>query len=75
MHINRILKTTIIITHNQDGVEEWYNDFSSLLPEASIWELPALDVMSVSATAKSLELKAKRMKIWECSLEKSLSLF
>lgn len=56
-------KTTIIITHNQDGVEEWYNDFSSLLPEASIWELPALDVMSVSATAKSLELKAKRMKI------------
>ena len=52
MHINKNPKTTIIITHNQDGVEEWYNDFSSLLPEASIWELPALDVMSVSATAK-----------------------
>lgn len=56
-------RTTIIITNNQDSLEEWYSDFSSLLPETSIWELPALDVMAVSATAKSLELKAERMKV------------
>lgn len=56
-------KTTIIITNNQDDVEEWYSDLTSLLPDIAIWELPALDVMSVSATAKSLELKARRMKV------------
>ena len=56
-------KTTIIITNNQDDIEEWYSDLTSLLPDIAIWELPALDVMSVSATAKSLELKARRMKV------------
>lgn len=56
-------KTTIIITNNQDDIEEWYSDLTSLLPDITIWELPALDVMSVSATAKSLELKARRMKV------------
>ena len=56
-------KTTIIITNNQDDIEEWYSDLTSLLPDITIWELPALDVMSVSATAKSLELTARRMKV------------
>lgn len=56
-------KTTIIITNNQDDIEEWYSDLTSLLPDVAIWELPALDVMTVSATAKSLELKARRMKV------------
>lgn len=60
---NYMPKTTIIMTNNQDDIEEWYSDLSSLLPDVPILELPALDVMSVSATAKSMELKARRMKV------------
>lgn len=56
-------KTTIIITKAQENIEDWYNDLSVLLPDTNILELPALDVMSVTATAKSLELKARRMKV------------
>ncbi len=56
-------KTTIIITKAQENIEDWYSDLSALLPNTNILELPALDVMSVTATAKSLELKARRMKV------------
>ena len=56
-------KTTIIITKAQENIEDWYSDLSVLLPDTNILELPALDVMSVTATAKSLELKARRMKV------------
>ena len=56
-------KTTIIITKAQENIEDWYSDLGALLPNTNILELPALDVMSVTATAKSLELKARRMKV------------
>ena len=57
-------KTTIIITPSQENIDEWTSDLLSLLPDSTnILELPALDVMNVTATAKSLELKAQRMKV------------
>ena len=57
-------KTMVIICSSNEAVEEWLSDLNALLPENdTIAELPALDVMTVSATAKSLELTAKRMEI------------
>ena len=56
-------RPTIIVTPSRESVENWLSDLSALLPEAGIYELPALDDMAVSATAKSLELKAQRMKV------------
>lgn len=56
-------RPTVIITSSRDSLENWMSDLSALLPDAGIYELPALDSMAVSATAKSLELKAQRMKV------------
>lgn len=56
-------KTTIIITNNRENIEEWMSDLSSLLDDADIVELPAVDVVNVAASAKSLELKARRMQV------------
>ena len=36
---------------------------SSLLDDTEILELPALDVVNVAASAKSMELKARRMQV------------
>ncbi|WP_196594359.1 transcription-repair coupling factor [Pectinatus sottacetonis] len=57
-------KTIVIICNNGEAAAQWLSDLNMLLPEeAVITELPALDIMSVSATAKSMELVAKRMEI------------
>lgn len=56
-------KMTIIITPNHENIENWSSDLAALLPDVPVLELPALDVMAVSATAKSMELKAQRMKV------------
>ncbi len=56
-------RPTIIITPNQDSIDSWLSDLSALLPDIVPLELPALDVMAVSASAKSMERKAHRMKV------------
>ena len=56
-------KTTIIITHGRENIEDWTSDLSSLLDDTEILELPALDVVNVAASAKSMELKARRMQV------------
>ncbi|WP_196606960.1 transcription-repair coupling factor [Pectinatus frisingensis] len=56
-------KMTVIICSSNEAVESWLDDLAGLLPNDKIVELPALDVVSVSATAKSMELTGKRMEI------------
>ena len=57
-------KTAVIICNNNDAVSEWLADLNAILPdEVLIAELPALDMLTVSATAKSTELLARRMEI------------
>lgn len=56
-------KTTIIITHGRENIEDWTSDLTSLLDDVEILELPALDVVNVAASAKSIELKARRMQV------------
>ena len=56
-------KTTIIITRDRESIDEWTSDLTSLLENVDVLELPALDMMNVTASAKSLELKARRMQV------------
>ncbi|MBP2634324.1 MAG: mfd [Firmicutes bacterium] len=56
-------KPTVIIGATQEAVDVFRNDFATLLPEVSVLELPALDLVTFSAAAKSVELAAKRMDV------------
>lgn len=56
-------RITIILTPNQESIDNWYSDLTSLLPDTPILELPIVDVSNVSAEAKSMELKARRMQV------------
>ena len=56
-------RTTVIITHNHEALEEWKTDLSALLPAAMVVELPELDLMTFSAAAKSVSLSAERMDV------------
>ncbi|WP_196604637.1 transcription-repair coupling factor [Pectinatus haikarae] len=56
--------TIVIVCSNNEAAGEWLIDMNALLPkDAVIMELPVLDMMTVSATAKSMELTAKRMEV------------
>ena len=54
-------RPTIIITATNDNVEQWRSDLTSLLPDRTILDLPAADLVTFTAAAKSLELSAQRM--------------
>ena len=56
-------RTTVILTHNKETLEEWREDLTALLPEIPVVELPELDVLTFSATARSVDLIARRMDV------------
>ncbi len=56
-------RTTVIITSNMDAMELLKSDLTMLLPEVTVLELPALDMVTFSAVAKSIELAARRMDV------------
>lgn len=56
-------RPTVIITGSSASVDVLQADLSVLLPETAIVELPALDMVTFSAAAKSIELAAKRMDV------------
>ncbi|WP_110953642.1 transcription-repair coupling factor [Anaerosinus massiliensis] len=60
---NQHPRTTVIITSNHASLEVLKSDLEMLLPAVSILELPALDLITFSAAAKSIELAAKRMDV------------
>ncbi|MBQ9377008.1 MAG: transcription-repair coupling factor [Schwartzia sp.] len=51
----------VILVHDRSSLEAWREDLTCLLPGRSVVELPEVDVVSFQATAKSVELMAKRM--------------
>lgn len=55
--------TTAIVVSNHEAVERLRSDLLCLLPETEILELPALDMITFSAAAKSVELAARRMDV------------
>lgn len=56
-------RTTVILAHNKDTLEEWRENLAALLPEVPVVELPELDVLTFSAAARSVELIARRMDV------------
>lgn len=56
-------RTTVIITGTHESAEALRADLTALLEDAVILTLPALDMVTFSAAAKSLELAAKRMDV------------
>ena len=57
-------RTTVVITGNHDGLRELQADLCSLLPKVEVLELPAMDMVTFDFAAKSLELAARRMNIF-----------
>lgn len=56
-------KPMVIIAGNHESVEQLRADFSTLLPETIVLELPALDIITFTAAAKGVELAARRMDV------------
>lgn len=56
-------RATVIVTGNHEGLEQLRTDLGTLLPDAVIVDLPALDIVTFSAAAKSVELAARRMDV------------
>ena len=56
-------RTTIILTNTKESIELLQADLSMLLPDIPVLELPALDMVTFSAAAKSMALAAKRMDV------------
>lgn len=56
-------RPTIIITASHEATEALKNDFAALLPDIPVVELPAIDIVTFAAAAKSIELAAKRMDV------------
>ncbi len=57
------MRPTVILAANQEAIDVFRNDFAALLPEVPVVELPALDLVTFAAAAKSVELAAKRMDV------------
>lgn len=60
---DRSPRTTVIVTSSSESAGALRADLATLLPNTQILELPALDLISFSAAAKSMELAAKRMDV------------
>lgn len=57
------VRPTVIIAANHEALDVFRTDFAALLPEVPVVELPALDMVTFAAAAKSVELAAKRMDV------------
>ncbi|HWR40083.1 MAG TPA: transcription-repair coupling factor [Patescibacteria group bacterium] len=56
-------RTMIVVTAYQDGLEQLRSDVTTLLPGVAVVELPALDIVTFTVAAKSIELAARRMDV------------
>lgn len=56
-------RPTVIIAASHEAIDVFRNDFAVLLPAVPVVELPALDMVTFAAAAKSVELAAKRMDV------------
>ncbi|SMD04368.1 transcription-repair coupling factor (superfamily II helicase) [Sporomusa malonica] len=56
-------RPTVIITAGHEANEMLRTDFAALLPYVPVVELPAIDIVTFAAAAKSVELAAKRMDV------------
>ncbi len=56
-------RPTIIITASHEAVELLRTDFAALLPQVPVLELPAIDLITFAAAAKSVELASRRMDV------------
>ena len=54
-------RPAVIMTANMDSLEQWRSDLQTLLPDWTVLDLPAADMVTFTAAAKSLELSARRM--------------
>lgn len=54
-------QTMVIVTSNNESLEQWRQDLTGFLPETMIVDLPAADVVTFTAAAKSVELSSRRM--------------
>ncbi len=56
-------RPTIIIAASHEAVELLRTDFAALLPQVPVLELPAIDLITFAAAAKSVELASRRMDV------------
>jgi transcription-repair coupling factor (superfamily II helicase) len=56
-------RATLLIAGSQEPIDHYRFDFETLLPGVTVLELPATDMITFSADAKSLDLAAKRMNV------------
>lgn len=56
-------RPTVIIAATRQNAEKYSVDLATLLPEATVVELPSVDIITFSAAAKSIELQARRMDV------------
>lgn len=56
-------RPTIVIAASHEAVELLRADFATLLPQVPVVELPAIDLITFAAAAKSVELASRRMDV------------
>ncbi|MEN6567324.1 MAG: transcription-repair coupling factor [Veillonellales bacterium] len=56
-------RPTVIITGGQENLEQLRGDLATLLPEIPVLDFPAVDIVTFTAVAKSVELAAQRMDV------------
>ena len=59
----RVPAPVVIITSDQQELNLWKEDLASLLPDATILELPVLDMAEFNAAAKGIHRLARRMEV------------
>ncbi|MBP2644591.1 MAG: transcription-repair coupling factor [Firmicutes bacterium] len=58
-----VSRPMIVIAAGREASEQLKADLATLLPKTTIMELPAQDIITFSAAAKSVELAARRMDV------------
>lgn len=56
-------RPTLLIAASQEALAQYRLDLATLLPGTAVWELPAADLVTFAADAKSLEVSARRMQV------------
>ncbi|BBB91231.1 MAG TPA: transcription-repair coupling factor [Methylomusa anaerophila] len=56
-------RPTVIVATRSEGTEKLKSDLMAFLPETPVYDLPALDIVTFTVAAKSMELAARRMDV------------
>lgn len=59
-------RPVVIITSGNESLEQWRSELAAMLPEIPVLDLPAADMVTFTAAAKSMELSARRMAALGC---------